>query len=657
MMKDILKYKKNRRYFCYILFLLCGTCLLGNVSAAESPQKDTATFIELQLGRNTFYIDGDPGQLTVAPFIENNRTLVPLKAVAEALNCEVEWEPIKRQIRISRNMQEIILTVGSSTAQITEENISKDVALETAPIIVNSNTVVPLRFVAENLDCQVLWDSNERKIVIAAMAPGGQEIGADTMISYLQENQKENNGIIVAVIDSGVEKEHMYLKDRIVYPYNIVQKNDDITDKSGHGTKVAGVIANCTMETVKIMPIKVDDEYGMYTPEAIAEAIRYAVEKNAGVINISLSSATTRNNKIITEAIDEAVRKGCPVVVAAGNQKDDVAGYSPANTESAIVVTAVNQHNELWSNSNYGSTITLAAPGVDVVTSDLKNTYITKDGTSMAAPYVTAAVAMLRTDIPGITPEEIRNVLIRYAKDLGEPGWDPWYGNGLIDLEQYVKNRKNGMIEDFTQSTKEKIALLEKEIKELYKQALEEHQKLYGAFFQSFFATQLAGHANSFYEIGDYFAAGYYLEEALKYDSYHNASKNNLAYLIRRGEYVSYQYRLQKLLDQAKAGGLSEAFINDALAKAAKNQWEEADAVMAEFCGKYQGTLGMKTVIETWKRYSYQNDAEGDLVLGWLMRYHQYEDDTKTQQEYMKGAMRKYPALPDWLKEPVLNNG
>lgn len=643
--------KCSRRLLTTIVILVC--ILLQPCAAAlpDSNTKSTATFIELSLGQNMYQADGQLIAMDTAPIMENNRVLVPLRVVAESLGCTVEWESATQNVTIINETRKITLSIGNSRAYLTDIGISSEIQLDAAPKIVNGRTMVPIRFVAESLDCQVYWNGAESKVLIAAVGAGGKKIGAGTMMSYLQESGKSDTGMVVAVIDSGVDVDHFYLQNRIVQAHNMVERSSDVYDEIGHGTKVAGVIANCTPETVKIMPIKVVDENGKYSPDTIAQAIDYAVDHGAKVINISLNAAVEPGNNTVTEAVAEAVRHNCIVVVAAGNSVDDVLKYTPSNAKDAIVVTAIN-HNDVSTNSNYGSTVVVAAPGTEVFTTVPNNSYGVGSGTSMSAPYVSAATAMICMDIPGITPAEVRNLLLDYSTDLGEPGWDQWYGGGMLDLSQYVVYRKNGIIGDLTKSTQEKTVALDKEIEAFRTQKLQEHLRLYGLFWGPMFANDLHAEAQRLYRIHDYFAAGYYCEKALDFYP-DNTIKNNLAYMIRRGEYVSYKYTIRQLLDQSKAGGCLHAYVNDALLSASKKQWDEADQIMSELCAQYVDTLGMEQVIQTWKSLSYQKDAEGDLVLGWLMRYHAYEDRQRTQEEYMERALEKYPTLPDWMKIPA----
>lgn len=643
--------------FCYCRLLasmILLICVLTHPCIAGEPGNNTknmAAFIELNLGQNTYQADGQLIRMDTAPIMENNLVLVPLRVIAESLGCTVEWEHTTQQVKIINNTQKIILTIDDNRAYLTDLEHSSEIQLDAAPKVVNGRTLVPIRFVAESLDCQIYWDENESKVLIASVGVGGQKIGADKMISYLKESGKSGAGTVVAVIDSGVDVGHTYLQNRIVQAYNVAENSSDVFDESGHGTKVAGIIANCTPETVKIMPIKVVGENEKYSAESIAKAIDFASDHGVKVINISLNAAVEPSNSAVTEAVSEAVRRGCIVVAAAGNDTDDVLGYTPSNAKDAIVVTAVNENN-VSTNSNYGSTVVVAAPGTEIFTTVPNNSYGVGSGTSMAAPYVSAATAMICMDIPGISPAEVRNLLLNYSTDLGEPGWDQWYGGGLLDLSQYVVYRKNGIIGDLTRSTQEKTADLDKEIEAFRTQKLQEHLQMYGLFWNPLFANDLHAEAQRLYHTHDYFAAGYYFEKALDFYP-DNTIKNNLAYMIRRGEYVSYKYTIRQLLDQSKAGGCPHAYVNDALLAASKSQWNEADQIMAKFCAQYADTLGIEQVILTWQPLSYQKDAEGDLVLGWLVRYHAYEDSQYTQKEYMDKALEKYPTLPDWLEIPA----
>ena len=644
---------KWSKFWGTIVFCVCLSLIPHRAVALNERQMSTATFLQFNLGEKTYQVDGQPFLLDVYPGVENGRILVPIRALAEWLGYSVNWEQSAGRAVISDGLKTVVLYPESTSADLMELSTSYEIQLDVAPKMVDGRILVPIRFVTESLGCRVYWNDEDRTVLVASVGPGGREIGADIMMNYLEEAGKADVGALIAIVDSGVDSSHPYLQNRIVQAHNIVDNSDNVYDESGHGTKVAGIIAACTPETAKIMPIKVDNVNGVYTPESIAAAIDYAVEHRAGVINISLNAAAGRNNHVVIDAVTEAVRQGVTVVAAAGNNGNDVLNYTPSNAENAIIVTAVNGNRELWSSSNYGDTVVVAAPGVGVVSTIPNGDYGSSDGTSMAAPYVSAAAAMIRMDIPGITPDEIRNLLLGYSTDLGAPGWDPWYGGGLIDLAQYITYRETGSIGDLTRSIEERTRELDKEIEAFRQEKLDEHLAMYGLFWSPLFAADLDTEAQRLYGIKDYFAAGYYFEKAISYHNSDNIAKNNLAYMIRRGEYTSNQYPIRQLLDQAMAAGNAHAFVNDALLFASKNQWEEADSIFRGLCKQFSGTFNMEQAIQTWRTLSYQNDAEGDLVLGWLMRYGISIESQYSQQKYMERALAKYPTLPEWMKLPA----
>lgn len=634
------------------IFVLCVFPLTSWTSASNDSVANIGTFLEFNLEQRKCTIDGKLIHADTYPEIENTTVFLPLRTVAESFGYKVEWKPDSKQVLVSKLTQTIMLSIDSNTVYLKDLNFTADIPLDIAPKSIDGTVMVPECFVKECLGCRLYRDDKESKVLIAAVGPNGQKIGADVMMSYLKSENKADAEAVIAVIDTGADVGHPFLQSRIVQAYNAVENSADVTDVAGHGTAVAGIIANCTPETVKIMPIKVDTNAN-FEPEDIVKAINYAVERNVKVINISLSAALSADTRIVSGAITDAVRNGCSVIVAAGNEHGDVLDYTPSNVENAIVVTALSEDNRLLDSSNYGSTVVVAAPGAGIISTTLGGTYGIYSGTSMAAPFVAAAITMIRMDIPGITPNELRNLLLDYSTDIGEAGWDPEFGGGMIDLAQYVSYRKNGIIGDLIKSMAEKTGELDKQIERFRQQKLEEHLKVYGFFLNPIFASELVMEAQRLYEVKDYFAAGYYYEKALSYAD-DNTVQNNLAYMMRRGEYVSNRYSIQPLLDKAKASGNTYAFVNDALLTASKGQWEKADKIIKELCQQNTSKLVMDSVKNFWKELYYQKDAEGALVLAWLMRYNIYVDTVQTQQELCQQAMEKYPTIPEWLGVSVL---
>ena len=619
-----------------LLIMICIHLLSGTADATDIMDGVT-TFLEFEVGRNVGQSDGIPFPMDVAPMVDHNEIFVPAHHIADAFGYVIQGNQAAQQFTISKDSRIITFSIGSKQVYLKDGDKNTEVKLEAAPKRAGEYILLPVEFFKTCMHCQTYQDNTGQKVLIASVGPGGQRIGADVMMSYLEKNEKNDIRVTVAVIDTGVDINHPYLKNRIVQAYNVTEGNGDVQDLRGHGTMVAGIIANCTPETVKIMPIKAENEC-----EDIVKSIEYAVKSGASVINISLSAGAKQDTRAVAEAVTEAVRLGCTVVVAAGNNREDVKNYTPANVDNAIVVTALNGNNVLYKESNYGKTVS-PLPG---------NDYGSNSGTSFAAPYVAAAVAMIQMDIPGITPEEILNLLRDYSRDLGTPGWDEQYGGGGVDLAQYVIYRKNGIIGNLTKSIEARNMELDEQIEAFRKKQLDEHLKLYGFFINQIYAAKLGEEAIHLYEAGDYYAAGYYFEKANSLAE-NATNQNNLAYMLRRGEYVSSTYSVKRLLEKAKAVGEPSAYINDALLKATYGDWENADQVIRELCRKKIDFNGFLNVSTPWKKMSYHGDAEGDLVLGWLVRYGVYTDERFTQQELMERALAKYATLPQWLTRPV----
>ena len=249
--------------------------------------------------------------------------------------------------------------------------------------------------------------------------------------------------VIVAVIDTGVDYNHEFLKDRMVSGINILDETKTAMDDNFHGTHVAGIIVNNTPSNVKIMPIKVLNKSGNGSLTTTALGIRYAAEHGAKIINMSLGGRIFNkgDTKIIDEAIDYAISKGCVCVVAAGNEQDVTDNYSPANNEKAITVAAVDSLDNHCTFSNYGKSVDVSAPGFKIISTMPKNKYASLSGTSMATPFVSAAAAMFISEDSSLTPDDVEKKLKEAAIDLGYKGYDYVYGAGRIDFGYYLGDR------------------------------------------------------------------------------------------------------------------------------------------------------------------------------------------------------------------------
>lgn len=273
------------------------------------------------------------------------------------------------------------------------------------------------------------------------MSWGAEMMGADIYAEYI--DHVTDDVVTVAVVDTGVY-EHSFLKNRLTSGgMDFVDYDLDPEDMNKHGTHVAGTIADCTPGlNVKILPVRVLDETGHGSWLVIGMGIKYAADQGAEVINLSLSGDVS---KLVDDTISYAVDKGCIVVAAAGNNNDNTIYYSPAHLKECIVVSAVSSNLEKASFSNWGESVDVAAPGVNVV-SCVPDIFFDRwiwgekttsmNGTSMAAPHISAFAAMMKLQYPSITYEGIEELLRESALDLGSTGWDPQYGWGFPVFEE-----------------------------------------------------------------------------------------------------------------------------------------------------------------------------------------------------------------------------
>jgi serine protease len=272
-------------------------------------------------------------------------------------------------------------------------------------------------------------------------------------------DDSQGEGVTVAVIDTGVTQVPDLKQTEFVKGYDFVNDRIQADDDVGHGTHVAGTIAQSTNNNygvagiaykAKIMPIKVLDGNGGGTVADIAEGIRFAADNGAKVINLSLGGFG--DSHIISEAIEYANDKDVVIVAAAGNSNQNAAAY-PARYPHVIGVSALDAAGVKANYSNYGAGVDISAPGGSEAGKVIQNTispetgeavFTGYQGTSMAAPHVAGVAALVKS--AGITePEEVLSVLKQSVRKVQE---DPMnhYGVGQLDAGQAVKLAMRGQI-------------------------------------------------------------------------------------------------------------------------------------------------------------------------------------------------------------------
>lgn len=247
-------------------------------------------------------------------------------------------------------------------------------------------------------------------------------------------------GIVVAVVDSGVDAGHPDLLGQVMAGRDFVEPGTTPDDPNGHGTVVAGVIAAIAgngeggagvVPRARIMPVRVLDADGRGRARDVADGIRWAVTNGADVVNLSLvEEAGVAAGTLITSEVERAIRQahdaGIVVVGASGNDGRDATPY--AADVPIIVVGATGRDDRAWSRSN-GDSRTIYAPGVDIVSTFPGGGYAKADGTSFAAPIVAAGAAMLLEQ--GYRHDRVATRLSTTAVDIGT-------GLGRVDLASAV---------------------------------------------------------------------------------------------------------------------------------------------------------------------------------------------------------------------------
>ncbi|MGQ9459710.1 MAG: S8 family peptidase [Candidatus Bathyarchaeaceae archaeon] len=254
------------------------------------------------------------------------------------------------------------------------------------------------------------------------------------------ETGHHGSGVIVAVLDTGIDIDHPDLAANIIEGWNFVDNNDNVTDLDGHGTMVSGIIGAVANNgigmagvapNVSIMPLKVLSESGGSWIN-LNLAIRHAADNGARVIVMSLGGSRSPLSLITEAAIKYARQKGCILVAAAGNENSSEPFY-PAAYEEVIAVSAINQNDTKAWFSNYGSYVDFCAPGVDILSTWKDGDYVYGSGTSFATPFVAGVIALMLSEYPELSAEDVIETLRVQAEDLGEEGWDPYYGWGLVN--------------------------------------------------------------------------------------------------------------------------------------------------------------------------------------------------------------------------------
>lgn len=283
---------------------------------------------------------------------------------------------------------------------------------------------------------------------------GGKQ-GADIGATSAWTVTTGSEDVVVAVLDSGVDYLHedlapnMWKRPASMTPYqdrdlgvvddvhgfNAVDNASDPMDENGHGTHCAGIIgaeggnglgiAGVNWK-VRIMPLKFMNAGGYGTTKDAIEAINYVIERKKAGVNVRIISASwgsTQKSRALEEVIRKAYENDILFVAAAGNSSvnNDRSPHYPSsyNVPNVVSVAALDRHDQLASFSNYGpKSVAVAAPGVDILSTWLGNSYEEKSGTSMATPVVSGVAALIVATHPRITVDDLRKQILAAADPI-----------------------------------------------------------------------------------------------------------------------------------------------------------------------------------------------------------------------------------------------
>ena len=196
----------------------------------------------------------------------------------------------------------------------------------------------------------------------------------------------------IGLLDTGVDTDHPLLLPYLEEGYTMYP-NEGVEDLNGHGTGIAGIIVNQSPTSIRIVPIKVMNQYGRASTYAIIDGINQAIEAKVDIVNLSLGAIN--DSPLLQESIQTALEANIVIVAAAGNFGGNGALY-PARYSEVIGVGALDENGEISSFSQKGEGVDVYAPGKELLTTELGGGLAYKSGTSFASGYISKAVALLK---------------------------------------------------------------------------------------------------------------------------------------------------------------------------------------------------------------------------------------------------------------------
>ena len=270
-------------------------------------------------------------------------------------------------------------------------------------------------------------------------ACAGRHCKQRTLIAWQSAGPSCGRKARIGVVDSGVDVSHPALADQAIYVRSFPE--GEASRPSAHGTAVAGLLVGApdsdfpglipAAEIFLADALRADQAGGREVVNALdlVSALNWLTGKEVQAINLSLSGP---DNALLAASVPRLLERQIALIAAVGNFGPTAPPAYPAAYRGVIAVTGVDADLRVYRWANRGKHVSFAAPGVDVWTIDRKQGGEYRDGTSFAAPFVTAFVADLLSARPDLANDDLMEELREQARDLGKPGRDPIYGWGLI---------------------------------------------------------------------------------------------------------------------------------------------------------------------------------------------------------------------------------
>jgi len=326
----------------------------------------------------------------------------------------------QNDVEVKENLESIDVSTVKATMEAIEK-IQKDIDVESVEL---------------DIDLELFGEGNTINLEEQITPWGIERVNAPNVW-----NEVTGKDIKIAIIDSGINKDHLDLGKNVRGGISFVEDRDYWDDDLRHGTSVAGVISALNNE-IGVVGMAPDSE--IYSVKVIGssggklsnfiQGIEWAIDNDMDIIVMSLGIPV--DSPSLRRIVDEAYLEGIILVAASG--KDNQI-YYPAKYSSVIAVGSIDESNQLTDENGEGDELEFVAPGQNIISTNI-NGYGSFDGTSMSAPHVAGVLALLKENDPSLSINELRAKLQRGVIDLGDEGKDDYFGYGLVNINLKEEN-------------------------------------------------------------------------------------------------------------------------------------------------------------------------------------------------------------------------